>query len=101
VSVRLLRSARVEFVHAIKWYEEREPGLGDEFLVEVDRALELVGANPEAWPLWPGEPRARRFVMRRFPYVIAYREGLGEVTIVAFVHAKRRPGYWRDRLDET
>jgi hypothetical protein len=84
----------------MNWYDEREPGLGDEFLLEIDRSIALIDGNPVAWPSWPGESRARRFVMRRFPYVIAYRARAAEVTILAFAHASRRPEYWRGRLDD-
>ncbi len=101
MSLQLLRSARIELSHAIDWYEERQLGLGDEFLTEVERSLDLIAGNPDAWPVWPGEPRARRFLMRRFPYIIPYRVTGGDIIILAIAHVSRRPGYWRGRLDET
>ncbi len=101
MSLRLVRAARIELDHAVDWYEEQQPGLGDEFLTEVERSLALIAGNPDAWRVWPGEPRARMFLMRRFPYVIAYRAIGDDIIILAFAHARRRPGYWRARLDET
>ena len=100
MNLRLLRAARLELAHAIGWYEDQQPGLGDEFLAEVERALDLIARNPGAWPSWPNEPRARRFLMRRFPYVVAYRTIGAQVTILAFAHTSRRPGYWRKRVDD-
>jgi hypothetical protein len=38
--------------------------------------------------------------MRRFPYVVAYRTIGAQVTILAFAHTSRRPGYWRKRVDD-
>jgi len=99
VSLRILRAARVELEQAVEWYEEKQPGLGEDFLSEVERSLDLISANPAAWPGWPDEPRARRFVMRRFPYLIAYRTVGDDTIVVAFAHARRRPGYWRGRLE--
>jgi hypothetical protein len=36
-------------------------------------------------------------VLRRFPYLIVFREGMEGIEIVAVAHGRRRPGYWRDR----
>ena len=38
-AIRKLRVAEDDAVDAAVWYEEREPGLGDEFLNEVDAAV--------------------------------------------------------------
>jgi hypothetical protein len=35
---------------------------------------------------------------REFPYSVVYLEQLDCVWIVAVMHAKRKPGYWRERL---
>ena len=40
--------AEADALEAYRWYNEQLPGLGDEFLVEIDRALENIRANPEA-----------------------------------------------------
>jgi toxin ParE1/3/4 len=35
--------------------------------------------------------------MRRFPYVIFFEEFQAHISIYAFAHAKRKPGYWLER----
>ena len=35
-----------EMEHSRAWYEERADGLGKEFLVEVDKAIEMVRGSP-------------------------------------------------------
>jgi plasmid stabilization system protein ParE len=40
--------------------------------------------------------RAFRLV-RRFPYVVVYRQIAARVQIVAVAHGKRKPGYWKRR----
>jgi hypothetical protein len=40
--------AEADALEAYPWYSEQLPGLGDDFLVEIDRALESIGADPEA-----------------------------------------------------
>ena len=62
--------AEADALEAYRWYNEQLPGLGEEFLAEVDRALETIRANPET-------PRKlhrefRRVLTRRFPYAVFY-----------------------------
>jgi hypothetical protein len=35
-----------------------------------------------------------------FPYSIVYRVESSRVLVVAGAHTSRRPGYWRDRLED-
>jgi toxin ParE1/3/4 len=39
----------------------------------------------------------RRFVLRRFPFTIVYREAAQGIEVIAVAHAKRRTAYWRGR----
>ena len=41
---------------------------------------------------------ARKCNLHKFPYAIIYRVRGDTVTIVAFMHLHRKPGYWRGRL---
>ncbi len=34
----------------------------------------------------------------RFPYSIIFRVDSDRIYVIAVAHAKRRPGYWKDRL---
>lgn len=53
---------------ACAWYDERKDHLGDEFFQEVERVLDLVAANPQAFPL---ASRGRRKAhLKRFPYTV-------------------------------
>lgn len=48
---------------------------------------------------WNREPVVRRKGVAGFPYGIIYYLTDSEIVIVAYAHEKRRPGYWRHRLD--
>jgi len=39
----------------------------------------------------------RRYLLRRFPFFVVFREVDDRVQIVAVAHARRRPGYWLGR----
>jgi hypothetical protein len=93
--------ADTEVESAALWYEDRQIGLGQDFLSELDRAFTLIVESPGVWPLWPGVPESlgiRRFLLSRFPYGIAYDFTEAGVIVYAVAHLARRPGYWRDRL---
>jgi hypothetical protein len=55
-------------------------------------------ANPKAWPKLSGGIRACR--TQRFPYSVVYREGQEAILILAVMHHRRNPVYWRDRLEK-
>ena len=43
--------AQDELADAFGWYEERLPGLGDEFLLSVDSVLDAILRAPQQYPL--------------------------------------------------
>ena len=45
------------------------------------------------------EPPIRRFVLRRFPFAIAYDALPDELVVLAIAHALRRPSYWLARTE--
>lgn len=88
-----------ELTEAVEFYEGRSSGLGRTLLEEVERALELVAAAPEAHAL-VGK-RTRRMPLWRFPYNLIYAVYSDRIRIVALAHQKRRPSYWQSRLKDS
>ena len=43
--------AEADVAEAAQWYNQRQPGLGEKFLREVDRAITRVLENPLAFPV--------------------------------------------------
>jgi plasmid stabilization system protein ParE len=89
-------SALAELKSALGWYLERNKTAALKFAAELDRGIGLVVAEPRRWP--KGEHDSRKFVLRRFPFAIIYREKQGSIQVLAVAHGHRRPGYWMDRL---
>ena len=100
MTVRLHPRARVELRQAVAWYEERRPGLGETLAAEVEHAVETIRAQPKAWPSWPAAPRARRYLLSRFPFALVYVVAGEALVIIALAHTSRPPDYWLDRLGE-
>jgi plasmid stabilization system protein ParE len=89
-------AALAELGSAVDWYLERSESAALEFVAEVDRAIDRVIESPGRWPT--GEQATHKFVLRRFPFAIIYRERETTVQILAVAHGHRRPGYWQDRM---
>jgi plasmid stabilization system protein ParE len=89
------REAETEVNEAARYYEDRSLGLGSDLLGEVERALNLISRDPEAYQR-VGK-RVRRRSLWRFPYNLIYAVYPDRIRIVAFAHQKRRPFYWRKR----
>ena len=91
-SVRFKPSADRDVESAFVWYEERRPGLGDEFLEEVDAAVARIAQNCRAHQVVRG--RIRRAVVHRFPYLIFYVIEPQEIVVLGCMHASRDPESW-------
>jgi toxin ParE1/3/4 len=100
VKIQLHPEASAELAAEQAFYEERMPGLGIELEEEIHDALGMIASMPEAWEQWPDLPEVRVFVLDRFPFLLPYWYEVERVVLLAVAHAKRRPGYWRDRLPE-
>jgi plasmid stabilization system protein ParE len=100
--LRIDREAEEELSAAVVWYEQRREGLGADFTNAVFETLGQIRDFPNLGSPFPGVPRslgALRRPVRRFPYQVVYLELADELQVVAIAHVRRRPGYWRVRLD--
>lgn len=80
---------------ARSWYAQRSTAAANAFMEEVDHAVEQISAAPDRWPIFAGS--ARRYLLRRFPYMVVYRQTDTGIQVLAVAHARRRPGYWKKR----
>ena len=87
--------AEEEFRAAIDYYEDREAGLGYAFSLEVFTAIQNIITQPSAWPVM--EDDVRRCLVNRFPFGVLYSLEPTGVFVVAVMHQRRQPDYWRDR----
>jgi plasmid stabilization system protein ParE len=80
---------------ARQWYESRSVAAGAAFMAELDVAIERIEETPGAWPRYLAA--TRRYLLRRFPFFLVFRESRDGVQIVPVAHASRKPGYWIGR----
>ena len=89
---------------AAVWYDERKPGLGTDFWDAVRAALHEIQSDPRRFsPLEnvQSHRELRRYVLKRFPYLIIYEVVPNDIIVAAVAHTSRKPGYWLDRLPST
>jgi len=88
--LQILRQARDDMKKSADWYNERQLGVGDRFLVEVVRTLRLVEANP----LHYEERFSKKFRFAKvnvFPFVVVYKIKKQLVVVNAVFHTSRSP----------
>ena len=85
-----------ELEAAALWYEQRQSGLGDDFLDDFTATLRRIAMEPERWRILLGENRKLNF--DRFPYAIVYSVRTDTLFIKAVMHLHRRPFYWQHRV---
>lgn len=87
-----------EYQDAGAWYEEQRHWLGVEFTTAVDSAIMTILHDPQRHQFL-GEGM-HVFRLKRFPFYLFYhyRENTANVRIVALMHHKKRPDYWKERI---
>lgn len=94
-AVEVHSPAADEIEAAQLWYRERNDIAASRFRNELERVVDLISERPESGASYIG--KTRRVLLRRFPSFVVYRVLGDHVQIVAVAHARRRPGYWRER----
>lgn len=95
---RFLSPAQWELTTAIRYYDQQRVGLGWNFYLEVQAAVQRMQQFPEAYPAL-GEG-FRRCLVKRFPYSVMYTLRDNSILIVAVAHQRREPDYWRGRTHD-
>jgi plasmid stabilization system protein ParE len=88
--------ARAEADASFEYYLQRSPRAAEAFCRELENALRQIQVGLEKWPKYLHG--TRRYLLKRFPFVIVYRLTEVRIEILAVAHGRRRPGYWADRL---
>jgi|MudIll2142460700_1097286.scaffolds.fasta_scaffold115027_3 plasmid stabilization system protein ParE len=87
--------ARAEADAAAAFYKDKQPGLALRFLDSLEEALHRIQRHPQAYRQLDGE--VRRCRVRHFPYGVIYRVRTGSIEVIAVMHLRRSPDYWKAR----
>lgn len=95
MNLRFHPDAESEFYDAIVWYEQQRKGLGSEFFLCVDEAIERIRKNPGLYPTV--YKKVHRCVIHRFPFAVFYKIENEEINILSVFHSRRDPQRWQER----
>lgn len=87
--------AESEMIEAAEYYESRQKDLGKRFLESVRSLLHQIRINPGIFKTVNNNIHLAKTSI--FPYGIIYREKENCLEILAVMHLKRKPGYWKSR----
>lgn len=88
--------AKLDLAEAYEWYEQRDAGLGAEFMRAVDSCAHQIERHPEMYPVV--HKNVRQALTRRFPYSIFYLVEGDTIYVVSIFHASRDPKAWGNRV---
>jgi plasmid stabilization system protein ParE len=89
---RLHPLTKKDYDEAYEWYEDRQKGLGEQFLKAVRQKIEDIVSHPEVYSS-KSNKRFREARVDVFPYLIVYKisKRKKEIYISSIHHAKKHP----------
>ena len=89
-------AAKDDLRQSAKYLDQERPGIGRDFMAEITATLDRIAHYPLSAPVvWNQFRRAR---VPRFRYDIIYAVEPERIVIVAVVHQRRHPDFWKDRI---
>ena len=99
LSFQLLRDAERELELARRWYDDQRHGLGLVFFDAYEDAVRHALEFPDAGAVvLDSTATLRKFPLEGFPFHIVTSVIHDTLFVIAVAHAKRKPGYWVDRV---
>jgi plasmid stabilization system protein ParE len=96
--VELDPEAVAEARAAAEWYGQRGKKAQADLRRELAAALRRIGRWPDSYSPYVRGTRWCR--LRKFPYLVVFREREDFVQVVAVAHERQRTGYWLPRLKQ-
>ncbi len=87
--------AGLDAADAFDWYNDKREGLGDDFLLALDAAINTIQRNPYHFQIV--YKNVRRALTARFPYGIFFIMEDSIVYVLAIQHTSRSPKIWEYR----
>lgn len=95
-TIRFLSEVEEDVIAGYAWYEEKSPGLGEDFLRVFYAYAGEISRNPLLYPKVYREFRRR--LLRRFPYAIYFKIEDNKIIVFGLFHCARDPRTMRAQL---
>lgn len=97
-SLSLTQAAKLDVQEAWLWYEEKQSGLGDDFISSLDSTISIIIQNPFLFEVkFEG---LRVAPTKRFPFRVIYYLEDTQIGVIAVFHTSRNPTVWKERTDD-
>jgi len=97
-ALRFLPEVEEDLIAGYRWYEEKAPGIGEDFLRSFFNRAAGIQRNPMLYPQVYRD--FRRCLLRRFPYGIYFKMEGSDVIVIGVFHCARDPGSLGQRFRE-
>lgn len=89
--LEILNKAQLEWIESAEFYEYKEEGLVEKFIIEIEKILVLIQKNPLLFKVSKKEFRDAKVSI--FPFLIIYKIDYEKnvVVIISIFHCKRNP----------
>ncbi|WP_043879830.1 type II toxin-antitoxin system RelE/ParE family toxin [Azorhizobium caulinodans] len=94
--VLFLPAARADLADALAWYGTHAPQMVPQFRAALGAVVRRMEENPRQFRR--ASHNTRHALMRRFPYVVIFRDEPEAAYVIAIFHASRAPRSWQGRL---
>ena len=95
--LRFHRNVASDLREAMRWYDEISPHLGQRFRDLANERFDAIADNPEWFPFAFDDVRFAR--LKRFPYLMLFRERGDHVQVLGVFHSASDPRKWRHRVN--
>ncbi|MFA6567974.1 MAG: type II toxin-antitoxin system RelE/ParE family toxin [Victivallales bacterium] len=94
-SVKFHPESQIELFEAVQYYEHQQKDLGKRFLLSLQDAILSIQINPLVYQF--ADDNYQKCRVSKFPYGIVFRDGKEFIEVIAVIHLRRKPGYWKKR----
>jgi plasmid stabilization system protein ParE len=88
--------AQSEADAAAEFYQQKQSGLEKCFLDNLEDAISKITRRPYLYRQI--EANIRKCKLSHFPYTVIYRIQADAIQIIAVMHLRQEPGYWKYRI---
>ena len=96
--IELSDEAEQDFDNSYEFYANKSENVANSFYQDVNNSLEKITESPNTFP--KALKDIRKFVMKKFPFIIYYQVKRFTIRVLAIFHASRNPESWQKRIEE-
>lgn len=95
-SFEISDEAEIDFDKSYEFYFEDSPKVADTYFRIINLGFENIKQNPNSFSIVHKD--VRKYVVKKFPFVIYYRIIDLKIQVIAIFHTSRNPEIWNERI---